>query len=134
MVCWTLRRADFASVLGKVENLIVSYSRRQRDNESPEALGFARHVTTCSSLLNAMKLEGDVEDTDENLSINAVLFRIHSKLAPEIELTALLGSLAAVRPPRLRWCCSVELYCCVGLSCSRRGGAGPRVLALAGPY
>lgn len=55
--CWQLSRADFTSAAGKMEHLIGAYIRRMQGGELPEALGFAKHVSTFSAQLAAIRAD-----------------------------------------------------------------------------
>ena len=58
VVVWQFCKADFAS-MPQMEQLITSYIRRQRDGESAEALGFAKHVSAFSTYLEHIRAETD---------------------------------------------------------------------------
>ncbi len=44
--------------MGHIEQQLSMYARRQRDGESPEALGFAKHVSTFHTYLQTIRSEG----------------------------------------------------------------------------
>lgn len=93
--CWVLTRADFTSTMGQVEHYIAAYCRRQREGESAEALGFARHISAFSAYLASIRSETDTKGPSVAvppplLPPSRVMIRMVSMIAPELSLSALL--------------------------------------------
>lgn len=74
---WQFSKADFTFAMGQMEHLIAAYVRRQRDGESAEALGFAKHVNAFSTYLAAIRSETDPESAKlPRTFLPAFLFRV----------------------------------------------------------